>query len=133
MKPKSHPSFFPSPTPSPCPPPNKRKICLTSLANWHSCNYIQILSHTKATHITKKKNTNISSQLFSTRKKEYKTYTFLRSIFFFNLLETSSPTFKGNSIVVFFCLFFVGFLFFFCTFFFFLTSKHLCRHHKLWR
>lgn len=133
MKPKSHPSFFPSPTPSPCPPPNKRKICLTSLANWHSCNYIQILSHTKATHITKKKNTNISSQLFSTRKKEYKTYTFLRSIFFSICWRHHLPLSKAIPLWYFFVCFLWVFCSFFVLFFFFLTSKHLCRHHKLWR
>ena len=39
--------------------------------------------------------------------------------FFFNLLETSSPIFKGNSIVVFFVCFFVFFFVLFLYFFFF--------------
>lgn len=89
MKPKSHPSFLPSPTPSPCPPPNKKKICPTSLANWHCCNYIQILLHTKATHITKKKKPPIFQvNYFLLEKKNTKHTHFLRSIFFVNLLET---------------------------------------------
>lgn len=62
----------------------------------------------------RKKTTNISSQLFSTRKKEYKTYTFLRSIFFFNLLETDRlPLSKAIQLWGGFVLFFV--LFFFLT------------------
>lgn len=95
------------------------------MANWHCCNYIQILLHTKATHITKKKTRQYFHQLFSTRKKEYKTYTFLRSIFFQPVGDRISPTFKGNSIVFFLLVFIV-------LFFFFFTSKRLCRHHKLW-
>lgn len=63
----------------------------------------------------RKKHTNVSGQLFSTRKKEYKTYTFLSFFFFFQPVgDRTSPTSKGNSIVG--CFFFVGF---YCDFFFF--------------
>ena len=134
MKPKSHPSFFPSPTPSPCPPPNKRKICLTSLANWHCCNYIQILSHTKATHITKekKKTPRFQVNYFLLEKKNTKHTHFLEAFFFQSVGDVISH-FQRQFNCGIFCLFFVGFFVLFLYFFFFLTSKHLCRHHKLWR
>lgn len=113
MKLKPHPCILPNPTPNPCPPPNKRKICPVSLANWHCCNYIQILLHTKSTHITKEKNHQYFQSVISTRKKEYKTYTFLRSNFFFNLLETDHLPLSKAIQLCFFLLLLVFWTFFF--------------------
>lgn len=107
-----------SPVPPPISPlPNKRKICpdiFGKLAAVITFKYY----YTQKQHTSQKKKTPIFQvNCFLLEKRIQNIHIFKKH--FFNLLETSSPTFKTQFNCGIFCLFFCGFFVLFLYFFFF--------------
>lgn len=113
IKPVYHPSVLPRPTRSPALPPTKEKY-VQHLWQIGTAVITFKYYHTQKQHTSLRKKKPPIFQVSSTRKKEYKTYTLLRSFLFLNLLETDRlPLSKAIQLCG--CIyFFVGF---FCIFF----------------
>lgn len=113
IKPVYHPSVLPSPTRSPALPPTKEKY-VQHLWQIGTAVITFKYYHTQKQHTSLRKKPPII-QVGSTRKKEYKTYTLLRSFLSLSLLGTDRlPLSKAIQLCG--CIyFFVGFLYIFLT------------------
>lgn len=105
------------------------------MANWHCCQYIQILLHTKATHGTKKKTPRFSSQFFFLLEKKNTKHTHFKKHFFisvrrwFHLLRSKAI----QLYLCVLCVWLVGWLVFVtCLFCWFLKLQFLHSHQRLW-